>query len=40
MEQVDKIMENLTSPAARSPYGGINAGTQTIGFTIVITVII
>ena len=33
-------MENFTSPAARSPYGGMKDGTQQIGLTIVIKVII
>ena len=38
--QQDTIMENFTSPAARSPYGGMKDGTQQIGLTIVIKVII
>lgn len=33
-------MENFTSPAARSPYGGMKDGTQQIGLTIVIKVTI
>ena len=33
-------MENFTSPAARSPYGGMKDGTQQIGLTIVIKIII
>lgn len=32
----ERIIENLTSPAARIPYAGINASVQTIGFTTVI----
>ena len=36
----DNIMENFTSPAARSPYGGMKDGTQQIGLTIVIKIII
>ena len=36
----DTIMENFTSPAARSPYGGMKDGTQQIGLTIVIKVTI
>ena len=33
-------MENFTSPAARSPYGGMKDGTQQIGLVIVIKVTI
>lgn len=33
-------MENFTSPAARRPYGGMKDGTQQIGLTIVIKIII
>ena len=36
----DVIIENFTSPAARSPYGGINARVHTIGLTTVIQDII
>ena len=37
---LDVIIEKRTSPAARRPYAGMNAGTHTIGFTILIKTII
>ena len=37
---IERIMEYLTSPAARIPYGGTNANTHTRGFTIVMAHII
>lgn len=39
MVQHDVIMENFTSPAARSPYPGTKAMVHTSGFTMVIQVI-
>ena len=35
MEQVLRIIENLTSPAALSPYAGVKENGQNKGFTIV-----
>lgn len=40
MTRHDVIIENFTSPAARSPYAGTNASVHTIGFTSVIQVTI
>ncbi len=38
MIQTEAIIENFTSPAARSPYGSPNAPTHTNGFTTVIAI--